>query len=69
MSYYGKDDALEYMMQKWCEAIMRHTEFRQQLDPQTGVFTQPDPGGYSPAALVFLEFAYRLTSGKPEKQG
>lgn len=69
MSYYGKDDTLEYMMQKWCEAIMRHTEFRQQLDPQTGIFTQPDPGGYSPAALVFLEFAYRLTSGKPEKQG
>lgn len=61
MSHYGKDDALEYLMGKWCEAIMRHTEFRQQLDPQTGVFTQPDPGGYSPAALVFLQFANRLS--------
>ena len=43
---------------------MRHTEFRQQLDPQTGAFTQPDPGGYSPAALVFLQFADYLGSTK-----
>jgi hypothetical protein len=40
---------------------MRHTEFRQQIDPLTGDFTQPDPGGYSPAALVFLDFARRLS--------
>lgn len=60
MEHYGKHVELTYMMGKWCEAIMRHTEFRQQMDPQTGVFTQPDPGGYSPAALVFLEFARRL---------
>jgi hypothetical protein len=49
------------MMQQWCAAIMRHTEFRQQMDPLTGEFTQPDPGGYSPAALVFLDFARRLS--------
>jgi hypothetical protein len=30
------------------------------MDPLTGEFTQDDPGGYSPAALVFLEFAQRL---------
>jgi hypothetical protein len=30
------------------------------MDPETGVFTQPDPGGYSPCALVFLHFARRL---------
>ena len=42
---------------------MRHTEFRQQMDPQTGVFTLPDPGGYSPAALVFLSFARALGEG------
>ncbi len=60
MIYYGKQAEFEYLMKHWCEAIMRHQEFRQQLDPQTGVFTQPDPGGYSPAALVFLDFARRL---------
>jgi hypothetical protein len=31
------------------------------MDPLTGDFTQPDPGGYSPAALVFLDFARRLS--------
>ena len=48
------------LMAAWCEAIMRHIEFRQQMDPMTGEFTQADPSGYSPAALVFLDFARRL---------
>jgi hypothetical protein len=61
MSHYGKQAELTHMMQQWCAAIMRHTEFRQQMDPLTGEFTQPDPGGYSPAALVFLDFARRLS--------
>jgi len=60
MEYYGKEAELKQMMRKWYEAIMRHIEFRQQMDPMTGEFTQADPGGYSPAALVFLEFARRL---------
>jgi hypothetical protein len=61
MPYYGKQTELNHMMQQWCEAIMRHTEFRQQIDPLTGVFTQPDPGGYSPTALTFLDYAHRLS--------
>ncbi len=61
MEYYGKQAEMTHMMQQWCEAIMRHTEFRQQMDPLTGVFTQPDPGGYSPCALTFLDFARRLS--------
>jgi hypothetical protein len=36
--------------------------FRQQMDPLTGDFTQPDPGGYSPCALTFLDFARRLSN-------
>ncbi|MGO9317532.1 MAG: MGH1-like glycoside hydrolase domain-containing protein [Terracidiphilus sp.] len=60
MAHYGKQAELEVLMRQWCEAIMRHGEFRQQVDPQTGEFTQPDPGGYSPAALVFLSFASAL---------
>lgn len=61
MPYYGKQSEMKRMMQQWCAAIIRHTEFRQQMDPLTGDFTQPDPGGYSPAALVFLDFAHRLS--------
>src|SRR5271170_3813014 len=61
MPYYGKQAEMNHMMQQWCEAISRHTEFRQQMDPLTGDFTQADPSGYSPAALVFLEFARQLS--------
>ncbi len=60
MAHYGKQAELEVLMRQWCEAIMRHGEFRQQVDPQTGEFTQPDPGGYSPTALIFLSFASAL---------
>jgi hypothetical protein len=60
MEHYGKGAEMKVLMAAWCEAIMRHTEFRQQMDPLTGEFTQADPSGYSPAALVFLEFARRL---------
>lgn len=63
MAHYGKQAEMKHMMRQWCAAIMRHTEFRQQMDPLTGDFTQPDPGGYSPAALVFLDFAHRLSRG------
>jgi hypothetical protein len=62
MSHYGKQAALDHLMRQWCDAIRRRSEFRQQVDPVSGVFTQPDPGGYSPAALVFLDFARRLVS-------
>jgi hypothetical protein len=63
MPHYGKQAELTHLMQQWSSAIMRHTEFRQQMDPLTGDFTQPDPGGYSPCALVFLDFARRLSKG------
>lgn len=63
MAFYGKHAELTHMMEQWCSAIMRRTEFRQQMDPLSGDFTQPDPGGYSPAALTFLDFARRLSKG------
>lgn len=71
MPHYGKNAEFRHMMEQWVEAIARAhgqgapgTEFRQQLDPQTGVFTVPDPGGYSPCALAFLDFDRRLNPGK-----
>jgi hypothetical protein len=60
MEHYGKARELRVLMAAWCEAIVRAGAFCQQMDPESGVFTQPDPGGYSPCALVFLHFAQRL---------
>jgi hypothetical protein len=60
MESYGKRTELHELMERWCEAILRTGTFCQQMDPETGVFTKPDPGGYSPCALVFLHFAKRL---------
>jgi hypothetical protein len=61
MNYYGKQAELKHMMEQWCSAIMRSGGFRQQMDPLTGDFTMADPSGYSPAALVFLDYARRLS--------
>ena len=60
MEYYDKGAEMRVLMERWCEAIVRHGEFRQQMDPMTGEFTVSGTGGYSPAALVFLDFAQRL---------
>jgi hypothetical protein len=61
MGHYGKGRGeLHLLMERWCQAIVRAGGFYQQMDPETGVFTKPDPGGYSPCALVFLHFAKRL---------
>jgi hypothetical protein len=59
MEHYNKPADLAYLMQQWTGALLRAEEFRQQLDPLTGVFTD-DPPGYSPAALVLIDFTWRL---------
>ncbi len=61
MEHYGRPADLAWVMQQWISAILRHSEFRQQMDPLTGKFTQLDPGGYSPAALVFFDYTWRLS--------
>jgi hypothetical protein len=33
------------------------------MDPETGDFTQADKSGYSPAALVYLDYIERLSKG------
>ncbi|WP_255484319.1 alpha-L-rhamnosidase [Granulicella sp. 5B5] len=68
MAHYGKEAELRELMHAWVTAIARSGtdggpgEFRQQMDPMTGEFTRADPSGYSPAALVYLEFVRRLGS-------
>ena len=60
MIHYGKEKELRTVMRAWVGAIERSGGFRQQMDPVTGEFTMADPSGYSPAALVYLDFARRL---------
>lgn len=59
MEHYGKYAGLTYLMSQWLGAIAANGGFLQQMDPETGVFTQ-DRGGYSPAALVLIDSAWRL---------
>ena len=66
MEHYGKPAELAWMMQQWISAIQQAGAFRQQMDPMTGEFTRPDPGGYSPAALVLVDFVWRLSGVRAE---
>ncbi len=54
------------MMNRWCEALQSDMTFRQQLDPLSGVFTKEDAVGYSPAALVMLDYTWRLAGVREE---
>jgi hypothetical protein len=61
MEFYRKPADLAHLMNQWVEAIVRSGDFYQQLDPVTGEATKVgDSGGYSPAALVLLDFVWRL---------
>ena len=64
--HYGRTAEFGVMMGRWCEAIQRDPSFRQQLDPLTGEFTQADAPAYSPAALVMVDFTWRLAGVREE---
>jgi hypothetical protein len=65
MPHYGKQKELPYLMHQWVTAINSsgesHGEFWQQMNPATGEFTRSTQNGYSPAALVYLDFSRRLS--------
>jgi hypothetical protein len=63
--HYHRSAEFTQMMDAWCNAmqtdVAEHAPgFRQQMDPLTGVFSQEDPAGYSPCALVMLDYTWRL---------
>ena len=60
MAHYGRDAEFSFMMTRWCEGLMADMTFRQQMDPETGRFTQEDLPNYSPAALVMMDYTWRL---------
>lgn len=58
--HYGRAAEFSTMMDRWCEALISDMSFRQQMDPVTGEFTQAAKPGYSPAALVMVDYTWRL---------
>lgn len=61
MEFYGKPADMAHMMRQWVKAILAAAGgLRQQMDPVTGEFSMADPSGYSPAALVLLDYTWRL---------
>jgi len=68
MDYYNRPADLAHLMQQWTGAILTAGAFLQQMDPMDGTFTR-DTGDYSPAALVFLDFTWRLAGIRQEDDG
>jgi len=58
--HYSRSAQFSVLMDRWCMAIQRDMAFRQQIDPESGAFTEGDQPNYSPAALVMLDFTWRL---------
>jgi hypothetical protein len=66
LDHYGRMAEFSIVMNQWCEAIRRDMSFRQQIDPVSGDFTAGDTPGYSPAALVMIDFTWRLAGVREE---
>jgi hypothetical protein len=67
--HYHRSAEFGMMMTAWCDAIQADPSMRQQLDPTTGTFTQADQAGYSPCALVMLDYTWRLVGFHEDDQG
>jgi hypothetical protein len=66
LEYYRRPAEFSVMMDRWCDAIQADMNFRQQLDPLSGEFTKRGAGNYSPAALVMLDYTWRLAGVREE---
>ena len=64
--YYGRAAEFTFMMDRWCNALENDMTFRQQMDPLNGAFTREDMPNYSPAALVMLDYTWRLAGVREE---
>ena len=60
MEHYGRAAAFAQMMDAWGRALVADMSFRQQMDPVTGQFTAEGAPDYSPAALVMMDYTWRL---------
>ena len=60
MDHYGRSAEFAQMMDAWGRALVADPDFRQQMDPMTGRFTVAGEPDYSPAALVMMDYTWRL---------
>ena len=60
MEHYGRAAEFAVMMDAWGRALVADMTFRQQMDPWTGAFTVEGQPDYSPAALVMMDYTWRL---------
>jgi hypothetical protein len=60
MDHYGRSAEFAQMMDAWGRALVADMSFRQQMDPVTGQFTAEGADDYSPAALVMMDYTWRL---------
>ncbi len=60
MDYYGRSAEFARMIDAWSRALVADMSFRQQIDPMTGQFTAEGAPDYSPAALVMMDYTWRL---------
>jgi hypothetical protein len=59
--HYGRSAEFTVMMERWCEGLITDMTFRQQMNPMTAEFTRDgDEPDYSPAALVMMDYTWRL---------
>ncbi len=65
---YGRAAEFSVMMDRWCEALLGDMSFRQQMDPETGMFTAGGATRYSPACLVLLDYTWRLSGPREEAE-
>jgi len=65
--HYGRAAEFGFMMDRWCEAILRDMTFRQQMDPLDGVFTREGTPDYSPACLVMIDYTWRLAGVREDR--
>ncbi|MDO6415190.1 alpha-L-rhamnosidase [Sphingomonas sp. BIUV-7] len=66
MEHYNRPAEFAVMMDRWCEAMLADTSFRQQIDPLDGRYS-PGDGDYSPSALVMIDYTWRLLGVREER--
>lgn len=67
MEHYRKPADLAHLMRRWVEAILKVNAFLQQMDPLNADFTSGE-ADYSPTALAFFDFTWRLAGVRKQGQ-
>lgn len=60
LEHYRKPSHLAHLMKQWLSALTASSDFKQQLNPWTGVFIASSNHQYSPAMCIVIDFVRRL---------